>query len=82
MVLHWHCIPAEDATLGTLPSAGEGILLRLPGYDECDRTVSFKDSLADHSESDSIEYPDPSSTPLLDKWNNPQGLDPSSHHPN
>jgi hypothetical protein len=44
-----------DTTLGSLPAAGEGIIPHFPGYDERDMTVSFKDSLAEHSDIDSIE---------------------------
>jgi hypothetical protein len=45
-----------DATIGSLPAAGECIITQLPGYDERDRTVPFKDSLVEHS-SDSIDSP-------------------------
>jgi hypothetical protein len=46
-----------DTTLGSLPAVGELIIPHLPGYEERDRTVSLKDSLAEHSDSDSIDSP-------------------------
>jgi hypothetical protein len=46
-----------DATLRSFPAAIEDILPHLPGYEERDRTVSFKDSLAEHSDSNSIDSP-------------------------
>jgi hypothetical protein len=46
-----------DVTLRSLQAAGEGMIPHLPGYEERDRTVSFKDSLAEHTDSDSIVYP-------------------------
>jgi hypothetical protein len=46
-----------DATLGSLPATGKGIIPHLPGYEERDQTASFKDSLADHSDSEIINSP-------------------------
>jgi hypothetical protein len=46
-----------DATLGSFPAAIEGMLPHFPGYEERDRAVSFKDSLAEHSDSNIIDSP-------------------------
>jgi hypothetical protein len=47
----------SDATLGSLPAAGEGIIPHFPSYEERDRTVSCKENLAEHSYSNSIDSP-------------------------
>jgi hypothetical protein len=44
-----------DTMLATLPPVGEGIIPPLSGNKEQERSVSFKNSLADLSDSDSIE---------------------------
>jgi hypothetical protein len=57
LAVYTHRVFTPDATLGYPPSAGEGIIPHLPGYEERYRTFSFKDNLADHWDSDIIDSP-------------------------